>query len=221
MSAAREAMLVAIRTGLRGATAPALPPVAAATAIPASERAQRFVAVLTKIGGRAEIVADAAAAAQRVRAILAEANARSVAISDAPELAAIAAALPATVRTLAPDASRDELLAADAGITGAQWGIAETGTLVLASASERHRLASLLPPLHVALLPASRLLGTLGDAFAALRGPDGAPASRTITFVTGPSRTADIELTLVVGVHGPKLLHVVVVDDVSSPARAR
>ncbi|MBL8755761.1 MAG: LUD domain-containing protein, partial [Planctomycetes bacterium] len=111
------------------------------------------------------------------------------------------------------DAPRDELLAADAGVTFAQHGIAETGTLVLTSAHEQNRLASLLPALHVAVLPGSRLCGTLADAFAALQGVDGSPIARTITFVTGPSRTADIELTLVVGVHGPKTLHVVLVDD--------
>ena len=56
-------------------------------------------------------------------------------------------------------------------------------------------------------------LGTLAEAFAALQKADGGPAARTITFVTGPSRTADIELTLVVGVHGPKALHVLLVRD--------
>lgn len=217
---AREQMLGAIRAGLRGAAPPPLPPLppsaSPARTIAAHERADRFIAVLTKIGGRAERVADLAAAAARVHELLAEANARTVALSDAPELTAIAAALPAALRTLAllaPDAPRDELLAADAGLTAAQWGIAETGTLVLTSAHEQNRLASLLPPLHIAVLPCSRLLDTLGDAFAALHGPDGAPVSRTITFVTGPSRTADIELTLVVGVHGPKTLHVLLVDD--------
>jgi L-lactate dehydrogenase complex protein LldG len=120
--------------------------------------------------------------------------------------------MPPGVEVVGPDAPRAELLAAELGVTRAQWGIAETGTLVLESARERHRLVSLLPPVHVALLRAGALLGTLGEALAATRGSTGAPASRTITFVTGPSRTADIELTLVVGVHGPRELHVFVHD---------
>jgi L-lactate dehydrogenase complex protein LldG len=64
----------------------------------------------------------------------------------------------------------------------------------------------------VALLPRSRLLGTLGEALARVRPGAGAPPSRTITFITGPSRTADIELELVVGVHGPKHLTVLLLD---------
>ncbi|MFY9341186.1 MAG: LUD domain-containing protein [Planctomycetota bacterium] len=212
MNAAREQILGALRAGLRGATVPELPPVPVAATIPPGERVARFTAVLTGIGGRVDRVADLPAAAATVRAMLAAANVQRVAFSDAPELATFTRGLPPATTVLPANAPRDELLAADAGVTFAQWGIAETGTLVLESAREQHRLASLLPALHIAVLPCARLLGTLGDAFAALRGPGGAPASRTITFVTGPSRTADIELTLVVGVHGPKLLHVVLVD---------
>lgn len=76
---------------------------------------------------------------------------------------------------------------------------------------ERHRLLSLLPKVHFAVLPADRIVATLGDALAAARGAGGAPP-RALTLITGPSRTADIELTLVVGVHGPKELHVLLVD---------
>ena len=71
------------------------------------------------------------------------------------------------------------------------------------------RLVSLVPPLHIALLPTERLLGTMADSLAAVHTNGPAP---TITFITGPSRTADIELTLVVGVHGPRELHVVLVE---------
>ena len=108
---------------------------------------------------------------------------------------------------LPPDAGRDELFAADLGVTTAQWAIAETGTLVLDMAQERHRLASLLVPVHVCLLPRARILANLGEALKTL----GRPLPPTVTLITGPSRTADIELQLVVGVHGPRELHVVVV----------
>ncbi len=212
MTTTRERLLGALRAGLRGAAVEDLPPLLRAADVPVAERAERFTAVLTKIGGRVDRVRDLDAAAARVGALLAEAGAQRVAISDAPELAAMAKTWPPALRTLPVGTPRDELLAADAGVTFAQHGIAETGTLVLASSREHNRLASLLPALHVAVLPCARLVGTLGEAFAVLRGADGAPIARTVTFVTGPSRTADIELTLVVGVHGPKALHVVLVD---------
>jgi L-lactate utilization protein LutC len=104
---------------------------------------------------------------------------------------------------------RAALVEADVGVTLAQHGIAETGTLILESSAERHRLVSLLPAVHIALLPATAILGTLGEALTAVRDESGAVRARAITFITGPSRTADIELTLVVGVHGPKELHVI------------
>lgn len=101
-----------------------------------------------------------------------------------------------------------ELFGYDVGITTAQAAIAETGTLVLDSAFEKHRLVSLVPPVHVAIIDASQIYLTLAEALAALqRGPELSPA---ITLITGPSRTADIELTLALGVHGPQELHVIV-----------
>jgi L-lactate dehydrogenase complex protein LldG len=217
MNDARDAILGAVRVGLRGASVPPLPealaPAAPPTAPSADERIARFTAVQQKLGGVVEVVADRRAACARIGLLLARHGAAAAALSDAPWLAGVADYAPVGCELLAADAARDLLLQADVGITGAQWGIAETGTLVLASAAEHHRIASLLPALHVVVLPMRALLGTLTEAFAALQEADGGPAARTITFVTGPSRTADIELTLVVGVHGPKALHVLLVRD--------
>ena len=88
-------------------------------------------------------------------------------------------------------------------------GIAETGTLVLESARERSRLLSLVPPIHVAVLSTRCICESLGDALARVR----QGASHAITFITGPSRTSDIELTLVVGVHGPQTVHVLLLEE--------
>lgn len=107
----------------------------------------------------------------------------------------------------AADAPTRDLLDADAGVTDAQWGVAETGTIVLDDRVARARRASLLPPLHVAVLDQRRLLGTLDDLFAEPTVRSAPP--HALTLVTGPSRTADIELQLVVGVHGPRELLVV------------
>jgi L-lactate dehydrogenase complex protein LldG len=101
-----------------------------------------------------------------------------------------------------------DIFSYDVGISTAQCAIAETGTLVLDSASERHRLVSLVPPVHVAIVDASQICETLGEALALLR--NGKDLSRAVTFITGPSRTADIELTLTVGVHGPQELYVII-----------
>ena len=107
-----------------------------------------------------------------------------------------------------PNVSQADLFKYDVGVTGAQAGIAETGTLVLDSSVERNRLVSLVPPIHIAILDASRIYQTLGETLAALQ--SGEEVSPAITFITGPSRTADIELTLAIGVHGPQQLYVII-----------
>jgi L-lactate dehydrogenase complex protein LldG len=96
------------------------------------------------------------------------------------------------------------------GLTGADAGLAETGSLVLASGPGRGRLASLLAPVHVAVLRRDRILYSLPDLFR--RRPDlAAMPGSNLVCITGPSRTADIEQTLSRGVHGPREVHVVLV----------
>ncbi len=107
---------------------------------------------------------------------------------------------------------RDESQGADpVGITGCFCALAETGTLVLASGPQTHASMHLLPETHVALVPASRIVTGMEDAFALLRdergGVDVLP--RALNMVSGPSRTGDIELTIVLGAHGPYRVHVV------------
>ncbi|HXE79108.1 MAG TPA: lactate utilization protein [Vicinamibacterales bacterium] len=95
------------------------------------------------------------------------------------------------------------------GVTGAAAGIAESGTIVVVSGPGRPRLASLLPPVHVAVLRADRLYATLPDVLAAQ--PDLVEQGSNLVLITGPSRTADIEMTLTRGVHGPGEVHVILV----------
>jgi len=96
-----------------------------------------------------------------------------------------------------------------AGITSALAAVADTGTLVIPASEGRPLTASLLPEIHVAVVRASQILPSLPEAF---RLPQVKTAPATV-LVTGPSRTADIEMTLTIGVHGPKELHVFLVDD--------
>jgi L-lactate dehydrogenase complex protein LldG len=105
---------------------------------------------------------------------------------------------------------------ADLGLTGVDLAIAETGTLVLVSGAGRPRSTSLLPPCHIAIFDRTALVESLrqvGVFLEAWHGDGRAPAAgAAINFITGPSRTADIELTLTRGVHGPKEVHAIFVE---------
>ena len=96
------------------------------------------------------------------------------------------------------------------GITGAFCAIAENGTLMLLSGEHTHATTSLLPENHVAVVAASRIVRSMEDAWDLLRNERGA-LPRQVNFISGPSRTADIEMTLVLGAHGPFRTHVIVV----------
>jgi L-lactate dehydrogenase complex protein LldG len=104
-----------------------------------------------------------------------------------------------------------ELEGATVGVTGAMAGLADTGSLALLSGPGRGRLASLLPPVHIALLPVARLYPTMAAFFA--DHPGVALQGSNLVFISGPSRTADIEQVLTLGVHGPRELHVVLLAD--------
>lgn len=107
------------------------------------------------------------------------------------------------------NANLAELGRATVGPTGATAGLADKGTLVLVSGPGRPRLASLLPPVHIALLSIGLLLPNLPSLFAGY--PNLTPQGSNLILITGPSRTSDIELTPVWGVHGPKRLHILLI----------
>jgi L-lactate dehydrogenase complex protein LldG len=131
----------------------------------------------------------------------------------------LAAALSVRGIVLAPpevpfeDPDRAESLGAIAelsvGLTGAHAAIAESGSIVLASGPGRGRLASLLTPFHIAVLRRDRIVRTLEDLFT--QRPELPTLGSNCVIVTGPSRTADIEMTLSRGVHGPREIHVIIV----------
>jgi L-lactate utilization protein LutC len=131
-----------------------------------------------------------------------------IAISDAAELEHLVKRTGIEFDEVAVTPSSADLFSFDVGISRAQAGIAETGTLLLDSSRERHRLVSLVPPVHIAIIDASRIVLTLGEALSMMQ--QGEQVSPIVTLVTGPSRTADIELTLAIGVHGPQELYVIV-----------
>jgi len=99
------------------------------------------------------------------------------------------------------------------GITGTYCAVAETGSLLLLSGGATPASTSLLPETHIAVVPVARIVRGMEDAWALLRSERGKPP-RATNFVSGPSRTADIEQTLVLGAHGPYRVHIVLVHGV-------
>jgi L-lactate dehydrogenase complex protein LldG len=97
------------------------------------------------------------------------------------------------------------------GITGAYCALAETGTLMLLSGPRTHATTSLLPETHIAVVPVSRVVRCMEDAWDLLRAEHGT-LPRQVAFVSGPSRTADIEMTLVLGIHGPYRVHIILLE---------
>lgn len=100
---------------------------------------------------------------------------------------------------------------AELGVTGADWGIALSGTIVINSSPQRGRAVSLLPPRHLTFIEASKLRDNLFEVLEELS-ELGVPPS-AIEMISGPSRTSDIEMDLSIGVHGPMEVYVVVIDD--------
>jgi L-lactate dehydrogenase complex protein LldG len=106
--------------------------------------------------------------------------------------------------------------AAGAGITGVDFVLAESGTLVLTSATEGAQVSSLAPPIHIALFRQHQIVGSLDEVLAMLpisSSPTSPSPNRSVVFITGTSRTADIEQILIRGVHGPREAHAILVED--------
>ena len=136
---------------------------------------------------------------------------RTAVASNAPLLAECGITSLAGVRAGVTDRAELRELCANCavGITSADYALADTGTLVLFSSPREARMISLLPPVHVAVVPRDRILTGLDELFTLV--PQPAEVTSSMVLITGPSRTADIEQILVRGVHGPGEVHVVVV----------
>lgn len=201
----RERVLERIRAALRsGAPSdlPVLPPPP-----PVADPVALFADRARELGVTVEVAPSLEEAGARAAAWCGQRGVRRAAAWHTADLAPALARLQAGgVEVLPPGAPMDALAAADAGITGADWGIAETATLVLASAPAQPRMASLLPPAHLAVLRADRVVPDLPALLARL----GAMPS-ALTFITGPSRSADVGLQPVLGAHGPMEVAVLII----------
>ena len=202
-----------------------MPPIAPEDLVP------RFEEELRKVAGCAHRASTSVGLDEIIRQILATSQATTVVLSRHPLLAqaglqeklrawgmtvAVWPALDATITADEDEAFHQASFSATVGITGADFALAETGSLVLTSWTEGSQLASLAPPIHVALYRRSQVLGSLEEILERLpvsRAPEQASRGRSVVFVTGPSRTADIEQSLVRGVHGPREVHAILVEE--------
>ena len=216
----RPAFLERVRSALAGVAVPPLPETFPATPASGDGTAtpERFLSALEAVGGSGRLVAraDLAAAVRDVAVATRSAAAGGQAVI-APDVEPFAREVEAGLRDAGVDvvrpadgpAWREAAAAADLGVTGARLGVAATGSVLIVSNERSPRAASILPAAHLVLLPADRLVPGLDEVMPVLASVAG--SSSAPFLVTGPSRTSDIEMTMVVGVHGPRALHVLVV----------
>ena len=221
----KEAILGAIRRGLRRGALPAdqqamldarltRPPrhlIPARSQLPRPEQIALLVRNIEKEFGTITRVPDADSVPDAVADYLAAHNLPSdFVMSPHPELQAIPWSRRPMLQVRAGRADPSDLVS----VQHAFAAIAETGTLMFPSSPERPTTINLLPDTAIVVLRASRVVGPYEDAWDLLRAEYGQGAMpRNVMLVTGPSRSADIEQTLELGAHGPRRLHVVLIDD--------
>ena len=208
------------------------------------DKLARMAAEVTAAGGKSHLVETLADARATLAGLLVQYRATSALCWQHPllERLGLAELLTskgiarhdyASLSALTQSEQRERMLAADIGISSATWAVAETGSLAMASAPGRERSASLLPPVHLAVVEAEQVLPDLFDLFAEVEKVATAtqessdltrPSSRAqaegsvtstlptnLTLITGPSKTGDLELKLTTGVHGPGNWHVIII----------
>jgi L-lactate utilization protein LutC len=223
MPTSRDAFLQRVRqalsTGNRPGTGDALPARGSIGYQGAGpEPVERFRTELTVSGGQPHIVGDIEAGVVKVCEIVRGSKGQRVLLGEGPfldklDLSRRLHAIGVQVNVVKEEATRDVLFAADISITGVDYLIAETGSLVVSAQPNEPRSLSLLPPVHIAVADRSQLLGDCFDLFQLDRLKRGTNLPSNVTLITGPSKTGDIELRLVTGVHGPGELHVVLVTE--------
>lgn len=196
------------------------------------EAVGKFEKEFGKVAGSPHRASTATELEGILRAIIDNAHAAEVVLTRNPLLAQIGLAekirawgISATQWTSGSDGGQEagtekefraQCFSAQVGISGVDFALAESGSFVLSSQTEGCQLASLAPPIHVALYRRGQVLGSLDDVLERMPLAAGAGASiagRSTVFITGPSRTADIEQILIRGVHGPREVHAILVEE--------
>lgn len=182
-----------------------------------AERLAILVENLGRLRAVVERVPSPSAAAERIAALAAERGWRRIGVHGHPLVDQAVAGLPAACFRVdgrqgdGGAMDKDALESCDAGITACEALVAQTGSILVSSINGGGRALSILPHVHVVIATVDQIVGTLGEAFQHVRErhADGMPSM--LSFITGPSRTGDIERILVLGAHGPKELFVVLV----------
>ena len=122
--------------------------------------------------------------------------------------------VPASCELIEPEEfNKDKLFKLDVGITGVEFGIAETGSIVLSADQEHSLLTSLVSGIHIALIWPDQIVADLMDWTGSFANKANRELTAGITVISGPSKTADIEVELVIGVHGPGQLHLIIMNE--------
>ncbi|MCA9270106.1 MAG: lactate utilization protein [Planctomycetales bacterium] len=181
----------------------------------------QMAAAVEEVGGLAARAADLGEAAEIITGLLDKYSPKSalcwrhellnsLRLTEILERRGIAVQTHEQLAALDEPRRRAAIMAADIGLTSADAAIADTGSLVMCSGPGHERVASLTPPVHIAIVERAQIAPNLTEAFARLFGQShDLPSNATI--ITGPSKTGDIELTLTTGVHGPGQWHVVII----------
>ena len=215
VNSARDEILDAVRGALGrrpGQPAPLVPPSARVPArVPGSvdDEITMLLDEISKLGGRTRRL-DADGLKDALVELIQVETIRKATLWQTTELQALGVSeilAGLGVEMVSSHAGKDALARCDLGVTGVDMALPETGTLILRASPQQPRAVSLLPRVHLALVRPANLRAGSGDRSSREIRTD--PYS---VFVTGPSRTADIELTVTIGVHGPQVLYVWVVE---------
>lgn len=205
----RENILHKVRTALgRHGGRPQEPPAPPRLVVPPWDHKERLARLMEKFSGETVHMASLEEAHRFIASRIAG---RSAVAANHPLLEKLGIASLPNVRSGLIDREeiRQACAGSDIGITGADYALADPPALVMLSSARNDRLTSLLPSSHIAVVEADKILTGLDELFSIV--PDPAEISSSMVLIGGPSRTGDIEMTLTLGVHGPREVCLVIV----------
>lgn len=212
VSPAKENMLKKIRKALTQSTPLPFPNSEGSSSVfqPSKQDLEvEFAEQFSRLLGKFAYCTDEADLIEQVRQLVKQQEWKNVYCKDA-HLAALFS------KAVGSDTYYEDLASCDIAITGCECLVARTGSIMLSSALESGRTASVYAPIHICIAGVNQLVYDIKDGLQFMKDKYGARLPSLMTLATGPSRTADIEKTLVVGVHGPKEVYLFLVEDFQS-----